>query len=161
MSRKYYFAYHARPLETSRMSRKQLPLSAISVRCWSEYCCHCHVFVLQVDKLVEHSTTQAIRQWRRLPPVISQQHIPLLQVGWTECFIFFPAIFTIVFPMLLLIVVAVIFRQHNKSWNSRKPLRFIRDFSLRMLDGQPVCMTWKLLWKHGGESLLPLSFLEI
>lgn len=89
MSRKYYFAYHARRLETSRMSRKQLPLSAISVRCWSEYCCHCHVFVLQVDKLVEHSTTQAIRQWRRLPPVISQQHIPLLQVGWTECFIFF------------------------------------------------------------------------
>lgn len=88
MSRKYYFAYHVRPLETSRMSRKQLPLSAISVRCWSEYCCHCHVFVLQVDKLVEHSTTQAIRQWRRLPPVISQQHIPLLQVGWTECFIF-------------------------------------------------------------------------
>ena len=38
-------------------------------------------FALQVDKLVEHSTTQAIRQWRRLPPVISQQHIPLLQVS--------------------------------------------------------------------------------
>ncbi|KAL9966032.1 hypothetical protein ACROYT_G024040 [Oculina patagonica] len=34
-----------------------------------------------VDKLVEHSTTQAIRQWRRLPPVISQQHIPLLQAA--------------------------------------------------------------------------------
>ena len=35
----------------------------------------------QVEKLVEHSTAQAIRQWRRLPPVISHQHIPLLQVG--------------------------------------------------------------------------------
>lgn len=34
-----------------------------------------------VDKLVEHSTTQAIRQWRRLPPIISQQHIPLLQAA--------------------------------------------------------------------------------
>lgn len=64
----------------------QVPLSAISVRCWSR-CCYCYGFVLQVDKLVEHSTTQAIRQWRRLPPVISQQHIPLLQVGWTKYFV--------------------------------------------------------------------------
>ncbi|XP_015774341.1 PREDICTED: transformation/transcription domain-associated protein-like [Acropora digitifera] len=34
-----------------------------------------------VDRHVEHSTVQAIRQWRRLPPVISQQHIPLLQAA--------------------------------------------------------------------------------
>ena len=138
---------------------KQVPLSATSVRCQSENWCYCHVFVLQVDKLVEHSTTQAIRQWRRLPPVISQQHIPLLQVGWTECFfLFFYICFC--FPILLLIVFAVVFRQHNKSWNCRKPLRFIRDFSLRMLDDQPVCMIWKLLWKHGGENLLPLNLLD-
>lgn len=38
----------------------------------------------QVDRHVEHSTVQAIRQWRRLPPVISQQHIPLLQVRLTS-----------------------------------------------------------------------------
>ena len=137
----------------------QIPLSAISVRCWS-LCCYCHGFVLQVDKLVEHSTTQAIRQWRRLPPVISQQHIPLLQVGWTECFVF-PALYTAVFPALLLIVVAVMFRQRSKSWNSRKQLRFIRDFSLRMSGDRPACMTWKLLWKRGGEDFLPVSFLKI
>ena len=41
-------------------------------------------FPQQVDRHVEHSTVQAIRQWRRLPPVISQQHIPLLQVRLTS-----------------------------------------------------------------------------
>ena len=132
------------------------------------------LFAPQVDKLVEHSTTQAIRQWRRLPPVISQQHIPLLQVG----VLVFPVLmvssvlsasiskcyFNNVFPILLLVVIHlfvyfvdcfnVIFRRHNKSWNSRKRLRFIRDFILRMLDDPPVCTTWKLLWKHGGKKLL-------
>ncbi|XP_048580263.1 transformation/transcription domain-associated protein isoform X2 [Nematostella vectensis] len=34
-----------------------------------------------VEKLVERSTDQAIRQWRRLPTVISQQHLPLLQAA--------------------------------------------------------------------------------
>ena len=44
----------------------------------------CFFFPQQVDRHVEHSTVQAIRQWRRLPPVISQQHIPLLQVRLTS-----------------------------------------------------------------------------
>lgn len=29
-----------------------------------------------------------------------------------------------------------------------------------MLDDQPVYMTWKLLWKHGGENLLPVIALK-
>ena len=79
-------------------------------------------------------------------------------LNWMFVFFFFYICFC--FPILLLIVFAVVFRQHNKSWNCRKPLRFIRDFSLRMLDDQPVYMIWKLLWKHGGENLLPLNLLD-
>ena len=34
-----------------------------------------------VEKLIEAASIQAIKQWRRLPSIVSQAHVPLLQVG--------------------------------------------------------------------------------
>jgi len=34
-----------------------------------------------VEKLIEAASIQSIKQWRRLPRIVSHAHIPLLQVG--------------------------------------------------------------------------------
>ena len=36
---------------------------------------------LQIERLVEMSSSLAIREWRRLPSIVSHIHIPLLQVN--------------------------------------------------------------------------------
>ncbi|CAB3995848.1 Transformation transcription domain-associated, partial [Paramuricea clavata] len=40
-----------------------------------------HLKMREVEKFVETSSTQAIRLWKRLPNIISHQHIPLLQAS--------------------------------------------------------------------------------
>ncbi|XP_028408078.1 transformation/transcription domain-associated protein-like isoform X2 [Dendronephthya gigantea] len=40
-----------------------------------------HLKMREVEKYVETSSTQAIRLWKRLPNIISHQHIPLLQAS--------------------------------------------------------------------------------
>ncbi|XP_068742186.1 transformation/transcription domain-associated protein-like isoform X1 [Montipora capricornis] len=71
--------------ETLAQAEVNFPESiAYKLNLYRGYIAICHPdeqHLNMVDKLVEHSTTQAIRQWRRLPPVISQQHIPLLQAA--------------------------------------------------------------------------------
>ena len=38
-----------------------------------------------VEKLIEAASIQSIKQWRRLPPVVSHAHTPLLQVSGLWC----------------------------------------------------------------------------
>ena len=37
--------------------------------------------VLQIERLVESSSSQAIKEWRRLPDYVTQAHTPLLQAA--------------------------------------------------------------------------------
>lgn len=38
-----------------------------------------------IERLVETASSLAIREWRRLPHIVSHVHTPLLQVGNTKC----------------------------------------------------------------------------
>lgn len=38
-----------------------------------------------IERLVEMASSLAIREWRRLPHIVSHVHTPLLQVGNTKC----------------------------------------------------------------------------
>ncbi|XP_046847243.1 transformation/transcription domain-associated protein-like isoform X2 [Xenia sp. Carnegie-2017] len=49
--------------------------------CNSEDQQHPKVLQRDVEKFVENSCAQAIRLWKRLPSIISQQHVPLLQAS--------------------------------------------------------------------------------
>ena len=42
------------------------------------YCCS--VVELQIERVVELSSNLAIKEWRRLPSIVSHIHVPLLQV---------------------------------------------------------------------------------
>ena len=37
--------------------------------------------LLKVEKLVEAASIQSVKQWRRLPHIVSHSHIPLLQLS--------------------------------------------------------------------------------
>ena len=115
--------------------------------------CLCLLLACAVNKKTDVTGTFLCYRWT------NSQNIPLLKQSvsgddfrllfhnntflcyrWVELNVFYFFYICFCFPILLLIVFAVVFRQLNKSWNCRKPLRFIRDFSLRMLDDQPVYM---------------------
>lgn len=38
-----------------------------------------------IERLVEMASSLAIREWRRLPHIVSHVHTPLLQVSNTQC----------------------------------------------------------------------------
>ena len=40
--------------------------------------------MFQIERLVEVSSNLAIKEWRRLPSIVSHIHIPLLQVRWSS-----------------------------------------------------------------------------
>ena len=42
--------------------------------------CMCVCVCVQVERLVEMSSTCAVKEWRRLPMIVSQVHVSLLQV---------------------------------------------------------------------------------
>lgn len=39
------------------------------------------MFVIQIERLVELSSNLAIKEWRRLPHIVTHIHVPLLQVS--------------------------------------------------------------------------------
>jgi hypothetical protein len=38
----------------------------------------------QIERLVELSSNLAIKEWRRLPHIVTHIHVPLLQVGYVR-----------------------------------------------------------------------------
>lgn len=61
---------------------------AWKVNMYRGYLAICHPEEQQlsfIERLVEMASSLAIREWRRLPHVVSHVHTPLLQVGGLHC----------------------------------------------------------------------------